>query len=255
MTLDIFHEKGTPVGEQISAWRDLATAAPLTKIHALAVMAAEQNKHDYYRTVGPMFADPLAGQLYAEIASIEEQHVTQYESIIDPDESWLEKWLLHEVTEVWVYWSCAAAETNLRIRSVYERFVSYELGQLHAVIDLARTVGGRDPHEILPTTLPTPIAFESQRAYVRGALERLRERAVAPDFARDDPEPARSGERRDALSVSRSPSEIVAAGYQYTTAAGDEERHARPAHGPRADVSRRARALSAPFEGHPGGGR
>ena len=28
------------------------------------------------------FADPLARQLYAEIASIEEQHVTQYESII-----------------------------------------------------------------------------------------------------------------------------------------------------------------------------
>lgn len=33
-----------------------------------------------------MFADPIACQLYAEIASIEEQHVTQYESIIDPCE-------------------------------------------------------------------------------------------------------------------------------------------------------------------------
>ena len=37
--------------------------------------------------IGPMFADPVARQLYAEIASIEEQHVTQYESIIDPDET------------------------------------------------------------------------------------------------------------------------------------------------------------------------
>lgn len=41
-------------------------------------------------TVRPMFSDPLARQLYAEVAAIEEQHVTQYESIIDPNESWLE---------------------------------------------------------------------------------------------------------------------------------------------------------------------
>src|SRR5437868_13095244 len=40
-------------------------------------------------------------QLYAEIASIEEQHVTQYESIIDPDQTWLEQWLIHEATEVY----------------------------------------------------------------------------------------------------------------------------------------------------------
>ena len=60
------------------------------------IMAGEHQTHDYYMTIGPMFADPLARQLYAEIASIEEQHVTQYESIIDPSETWLEKWLLHE---------------------------------------------------------------------------------------------------------------------------------------------------------------
>ena len=64
--------------------------------------------------VGPMFADPVARQLYAEIASIEEQHVTQYESLIDPDETWLEKWLLHEATEVYNYWSCLAAGDRTR---------------------------------------------------------------------------------------------------------------------------------------------
>jgi hypothetical protein len=64
---------------------------PPTKLHANTIMAGEHQTHDYYMTIGPMFADPLARQLYAEIPSIEEQHVTQYESIIDPDESWLEK--------------------------------------------------------------------------------------------------------------------------------------------------------------------
>ena len=45
----------------------------------LTLTAAEQQTHDYYMNIGPLFADPLARQLYAEIASIEEQHVTQYE--------------------------------------------------------------------------------------------------------------------------------------------------------------------------------
>ena len=95
-------------------------------------MAAEQQTHDYYMNIGPLFADPVARQLYAEIASIEEQHVTQYESIIDPDETWLEKWLLHEASEVYNYYSCVQQETNPRIKAIWERFLDYELGHLHA---------------------------------------------------------------------------------------------------------------------------
>src|SRR3954449_8892544 len=85
---------------------DRKKAQPITKLNALTLMAAEHQTHDYYMNVGPTFADPIARQLYAEIASIEEQHVTQYESIIDPDETWIEKWLLHELMEVYNYWSC-----------------------------------------------------------------------------------------------------------------------------------------------------
>src|SRR6267378_1590850 len=35
------------------------TAAFLTKLHALTIMAGEHQTHDYYMTIGPMFADPL----------------------------------------------------------------------------------------------------------------------------------------------------------------------------------------------------
>lgn len=38
--------------------------------------------HDYYMNIGPLVADRVARLLHAEIASIDEQHVTQYESII-----------------------------------------------------------------------------------------------------------------------------------------------------------------------------
>ncbi|HYE87260.1 MAG TPA: hypothetical protein VEA16_12955, partial [Vicinamibacterales bacterium] len=69
---------------------DKMSAELISKLHATTIMAAEQQTHNYYMNIGPIFTDPVARQLYAEIASVEEQHVTQYESIIDPTETWLE---------------------------------------------------------------------------------------------------------------------------------------------------------------------
>jgi len=37
-------------------------------------MGGEHQTHDYYMTIGPMFSDPIARQLYAEIASIVQQN-------------------------------------------------------------------------------------------------------------------------------------------------------------------------------------
>jgi hypothetical protein len=195
---------------------DRTRAQPLTKLNALTLMAAENQTHDYYMTVGPQFADPIARQLYAEIASIEEQHVTQYESIIDPEESWLEKWLLHEAAEVYNYWSCAETETNRFVKSIWERFVDYELGQLHFVGDLMKTIERRDPAELLPATLPSPLTFESQRAFVRKTLEaEVDLRAAGPLFipSRDELPDSASARCRAQLNSQGSPSELVAEGY------------------------------------------
>ena len=73
--------------------------------------------------IGPTFTDPVARMLYAEIASVEEQHVTQYESLMDPSESVMEKWLVHEAMEVYAYASCAEQEENPRIKALWERFL------------------------------------------------------------------------------------------------------------------------------------
>ncbi|HEY0713660.1 MAG TPA: hypothetical protein VGF45_13355, partial [Polyangia bacterium] len=80
---------------------DRKSATSQTKLNALVILSAEHQVRDYYANIGPSFSDPVARMLYAEIGSIEEQHVTQYESIIDPGETPLEKWLLHEATEVY----------------------------------------------------------------------------------------------------------------------------------------------------------
>ena len=41
------------------------SAALITKIHAALITGAEYQTHDYYMNIGPLFADPLARQLYA----------------------------------------------------------------------------------------------------------------------------------------------------------------------------------------------
>jgi hypothetical protein len=193
-----------------------SAAEAVTKLHALTIMAGEHQTHDYYMTVGPTFADPVARQLYAEIASIEEQHVTQYESIIDPRESWLEKWLLHEANEAYLYWSCVESESNARIKGIWERCLEYELGHVRVVAELFQEVERRDAAEVLPARLPDPLPFESNRQFVREVLRReVRLAASGADFVDRAEEPARSRQMRDALNAAGSPSETVAAGWMW----------------------------------------
>jgi rubrerythrin len=195
---------------------DKLAAQPLTKLHALTIMAGEQQTHNYYMNIGPLFTDPLARQLYAEIASVEEQHVTQYESIIDPTETWLEKWLMHEACEVWNYHGCAQQETNPRIKAIWERFLDYELGHLNAAMDVFRRVEKRDPEELLPTEMPGPIPYEEQRDFVRQVLAREVDlRALGTDFVPKDQESAASLEYRRQLNSQGSPSQAVSAGYRW----------------------------------------
>ncbi len=196
---------------------DKATASPLSKLHAGTIMAAEHQTHDYYMNVGPSFSDPAARLLYAEIAAVEEQHVTQYESIIDPTETWIEKWLMHEATEVWNYLACVEQESNPRIKRVWERFLDYELGQLHHVMGVMKRVERRDPAELLPAELPDPIPHASQRAYVREVLARETElRANGAEIVPREQESRASIEYRQRLHAEGCPSESVAAGYQWS---------------------------------------
>jgi len=195
---------------------DKRTAALLTKLHALTLVGGEYQTHDYYMTVGPTYADPLGRQLYAEIASIEEQHVTQYESIIDASESWLEKLLLVQAMEAYNYYSCMTYETNARLKALWERFLDYELGHVQLAASLLGRFEKRDPQEILNTTLPGPIVYESHRDFVRQTLrDEVGLTAVGPTFvpfSEEDPE-GRSAEYRKQLNSQGSPSEMVAQGY------------------------------------------
>jgi rubrerythrin len=196
---------------------DRATAAPLSKLHALTITAGEFQTHDYYMNIGPLFADPVARQLYAEIASIEEQHVTQYGSLIDPREPLLEQWLLHEATEVYNYYGCVQQETNPRVKAIWERFLDYELGHFHHVAELFRQHEKRDPAELFPGAFPEPIEFASQRDFVRQVLaQEVDLRAKGTQFVDMGQESQASIDYRSYINSDGSPSESVAAGYIWT---------------------------------------
>jgi rubrerythrin len=209
------HEHRAP-DDDLREHYDRRKAHPLTKLNALTLMAGEQQTHNYYMNVGPIFADPVARALYAEIASIEQQHVTQYESIIDPSETWLEKWLLHEATEVWNYWSCLQQESDPYVKEIWERFLDYELGHLHVVRELFERVERRDAAELVPATLPDPLRFESQRDFVRETLAREVDlRANGRRIVPLDEESPLSVAYRAQLNSDGSPTETVAGGYRW----------------------------------------
>ncbi|MFC4158325.1 hypothetical protein [Chitinimonas lacunae] len=196
---------------------DRHNAALITRLHATMITAAEYQTHDYYMNVGPLFADPIARQLYAEIASIEEQHVTQYSSLQDPEESYLEKWLIHEATEVYNYFSCVEQESNPRIKALWERFLDYELGHLHFVGELFKQYERRDPAELLADQLPRSIPFTSQREFVRSVLDaEVGMRATGTEFVGQEAESEVSLAYRRAMNAQGSPSRIVAEGYRFT---------------------------------------
>ncbi len=197
---------------------DRTKAAPITKISALTILSGEQQTQNYYQNIGPTFADPMARQLYAEIAHIEEQHVTQYESMQDPSETMLEKWLLHEVTEVWNYLGCMEQENNSRIKAIWERFLALELGHLHYVMDLFQRIENRDPMEIIPAVLPERIGYMSHRDYVRQVLRaEVDLNAVGPLFVAESQVPQNSPSiaYRNQLNSEGSPSQTVSAGYRW----------------------------------------
>jgi hypothetical protein len=167
--------------------------------------------------IGPLFADPLARQLYAEIASVESQHITHYGSMLNPDESVLEKLLVSEACEVWNYAGCLEQESNPRVKAIWEKFLDYELGHFQVALKLFKELERRDPAEVLGDgRLPPFIQFESHRRFVRETIARetsLRKDGV--QFVQEDAEGASSIAYREAVNAAGSPSSTVSHTYSW----------------------------------------
>ena len=147
-------------------------ADPQSILNALTILAAEQQTMNFYMTIGNRPLEPLARALYLEIGQIEEQHVSHYESILDPTVSWIQNLLFHEFNECWMYYSFMQEEPDPKVRALYELHLNMEIEHLRIACDLMRRVEKRDPEMLLPASLDRTISFKENKAWVRDILAR-----------------------------------------------------------------------------------
>ncbi len=150
---------------------DKDKTSPKTKVHILTLISAEQQTHNYYAEHGFMFGNNDLKQLYAEICDVEEEHVTMYETLVDPNESVFEKWLVHEFCEACNYYNCYKDEKDERLKLIWEEMLGMEIEHLKIAAQHFEKEEKRDSTEIIGEEIVLPCHFESQKEYVTNILQ------------------------------------------------------------------------------------
>ena len=148
-----------------------SAADPQTKLCVGIITAAEQQTMNYYMNVCAAYPNAPGRALYREIGMIEEQHVTQYGSLMDVNCSWLENLLMHQYTECYLYWSCHETETDPAIKRFWAQMLEIEIAHLHEAARLLEKYEGKQHQQVVGegTFLP-PLKLESNIDHVRAVL-------------------------------------------------------------------------------------
>lgn len=151
-------------------------ASPITKLNTAIITAAEQQTMNYYMNIANFHGSDIGRKLFSEIAMIEEQHVSQYESLKDSSCTWLEIALMHEYTECYLYYSMFEDETDKKVKELWERHFYDEVAHLHAVKDLLAKYEDKDWQQVIPDgKFPTLLSFnknvKNNKAYIRNILK------------------------------------------------------------------------------------
>ena len=142
-----------------------------TVLDTMIITAAEQQTMNYYMNVTNFAKSDIGRRLYQEIALVEEEHVTQYESLMDPNATWLEMLLWHEYCECYLYWSCYMTETDPYIKNLWEENLTFEIAHLHKAVELLKKYENKDWCEVIKDAeFPAPISLHENIDYVRKIL-------------------------------------------------------------------------------------
>ncbi|MCX9010397.1 MAG: hypothetical protein OIN66_04660 [Candidatus Methanoperedens sp.] len=147
-------------------------ASAKTKMNYYTIVSAEQQTELFYKSHGFMYRNDLARKLYAEIAEIEEQHVSQYELIGDPNESPLEKMTLMQLNEAYNYYSCMQTEPDERIRKIWQDFFAAEITHFIMCYELMQKFENKDIGDVLKAEAIEPlIVLEPNKDYVNHIID------------------------------------------------------------------------------------
>jgi hypothetical protein len=102
---------------------------------------------------------------------VEEEHVSQYESLNDPTTTWLEKWLMHEYTECYLYYSVMNDETDEYIRQIWKEHFEMEVAHLKRVAELLKKYEKKNYLDVIPEPeFPKLLKFGENKKYIRDVL-------------------------------------------------------------------------------------
>lgn len=150
---------------------DCKTADIRTKLNTLIITSAEQQTMNFYMNIGNTYYNDLGRELYQEIALIEEQHVSHYGSLLDPNCTWLENLLLHEYMECYLYYSFSQDESDAYVKSIWENHFEHEVSHLHKAVELLQKYENKDWQQVIPGgCFPELLKFHDTRDYVRNIL-------------------------------------------------------------------------------------
>ncbi|MDE5547865.1 MAG: hypothetical protein K2J30_02595 [Clostridia bacterium] len=150
---------------------DSKTADKFTVLSTMIITAAEQQTMNYYMNIANLAPNDMARRLYQEIALVEEEHVTQYEDLMDANATWLEMLLWHEYAECYLYFSCMMTETNDYIKSLWEQNLAIEIAHLHKAAELLQKYEHKEWQQVIPDgEFPAPLSLHENVEYVRNIL-------------------------------------------------------------------------------------
>lgn len=182
------------------------------------IVSGEQQTMLYYRTHGANLENDLARKLYAEIAEIEEQHVSQYENIGDPTATPLQIATLLQLNEAYNYYSAMQTETDQRIRSIWAEFCAHEIEHFNMCNELMLKYEKMDIRDLIKDDKVDPlIVFEPNKEYVNKVLEeQVNLRPYNMQFVPEDQLPSdwKSFGYQNRVNEGGVPSEIVEERYR-----------------------------------------
>ena len=189
---------------------DSKTADPYTKLVAGIITAAEQQTMNFYMNMAQTYKNHLGRRLFSEIAMVEEEHVTQYESLKDPTCTWLEQWVMHEYTECYLYYSAMTDESDDYIRSIWQDHYEMEVAHLKRACELLEKYENTDRCEVIPEPeFPKLLKFGENKAYIRDVLKTVGLTSVEEEYVsvKDLPKDSRLFKHLD--MINRNPEDVA----------------------------------------------
>ena len=152
---------------------DNEAGSDFSKLVASIITAAEQQTMNFYMNVAQLYKNDLGRRLYQEIGMIEEQHVSQYESLKDPTTSWFECWVMHEYTECYLYYSMKEQESCQHIKDIWQEHFEMEVSHLKLALEYLKKYTNKDISDLFKKEeFPKPLVFGENKEYIRNVIEK-----------------------------------------------------------------------------------